>query len=81
MAMIWKVRCYTVFRLSRLTLAVASLYVWLISTDTRTIQDGLHPSVDRVDRRDFSMFQIGWRIAERWLVNAILVRVAWCVYR
>ncbi len=68
-------------RLSRLTLAVALLYVWLISTGTRTIQNGLRPLVDRKDRRDLSLFQIGWRIVERWLVNALPVRVSWCVYQ
>ena len=39
-------------RLSRLTLAVALLYVWLISVGGRTIRDGLRHLVDRVDRRE-----------------------------
>jgi hypothetical protein len=39
-------------RLSRLTLAVALLYVWMISTGTRTIQAGVRHLVDRKDRRD-----------------------------
>ena len=34
-------------RLSRLTLAVALLYVWLISTGTQVIRDGLRHLVDR----------------------------------
>jgi hypothetical protein len=68
-------------RLSRLTLAVALLYVWLISTGTQAIQDGLRHLVDRRDRRDLSIFQIGWRIIERLVVNAAPVRVLWCVYR
>ena len=72
---------HSFIRLSRLTLAVALLYVWLISAGIRTIQDGLRHLVDRKDRRDLSVFQIGWRIVERWLVNALPVRVAWCVYR
>jgi hypothetical protein len=62
-------------------LAVDLLYVWLISTGARTIQDGLRHLVDRNDRRDLSLFQIGWRIIERWLVNAVPIRVSWCVYR
>ena len=33
-------------RLSRLTLAVAYLYVWLISSGTRTVHDGLRHLVD-----------------------------------
>jgi hypothetical protein len=72
---------HSFIRLSRLTLAVVLLYVWLISTGIRTIQDGLRHLVDRKDRRDLSVFQIGWRIVERWLVNALPVRVSWCVYR
>jgi len=53
-------------RLSRLTLALAPLYVWLISVGGRTIRDGLRHLVDRVDRRDLSIFQIGClRLIER----------------
>lgn len=58
-------------RLSRLTLAVALLYVWLISVGGRTIRDGLRHWVDRVDRRDLSIFQIGLRFVERKLTNAL----------
>lgn len=60
-------------RLSRLTLAVALLYVWLISVGGRTIRDGLRHLVDRVDRRDLSIFQIGLRFIERRLTNALPV--------
>jgi hypothetical protein len=58
-------------RLSRLTLAVALLYVWLISVGGRTIRDGLRHLVVRVDRRDLSIFQIGLRSIERRLTNAL----------
>lgn len=58
-------------RLSRLTLAVALLYVWLISVGGRTIREGLRHLVDRVDRRDLSIFQIGLRFTERRLINAL----------
>ena len=68
-------------RLSRLTLAVAILYVWLISTGTQVIRDGLRHLVDRKDRRDLSIFQIGWRSIERLFVNASPIRFSWCVYR
>jgi hypothetical protein len=44
--------------LSRLTLAVAVLYVWLVSIRTRTVRDGIKDLVDRTDRRDLSIFQI-----------------------
>jgi len=56
-------------RLSRLTLAVALLYVWLISVGARSIREGLRQLVDRVDRRDLSIFQIGLRMMDRKLAN------------
>jgi hypothetical protein len=61
-------------RLSRLTLAVALVYVWLISVGGRTIRDGLRHLVDRVDRRDLSIFQIGLRLIERKLTNDLSFR-------
>ena len=68
-------------RLSRLTLAVALLYIWLISIGTRTIRDGLRKSVDRTDRRDLSIFQIGLRFIERCVINALSFRILLCSYR
>jgi hypothetical protein len=67
-------------RLSRLTLAVALLYVWLISVGGRTIRVGLRHLVDRIDRRDLSIFQIGLRFTDRCLINALSVRVSLCTY-
>jgi hypothetical protein len=68
-------------RLSRLTLAVALLYVWLISIGTRTIRNGLRPLIDRTDRRDLSIFQIGLRFIQRCVVNVSSVQVTLCSYR
>ena len=68
-------------RLSRLTLAVALLYVWLISVGTRTIRDGLRNMVDRNERRDLSIFQIGLRFIERCVINAHIFQVTLCSYR
>jgi hypothetical protein len=68
-------------RLSRLTLAVAFLYVWMISTGTRTIQDGLRYFVDRRDRRDLSIFQIGLRFIDRQLLNSLPFPLLLCSYR
>ena len=68
-------------RLSRLTLAVALLYVWLISLGTRTIRDGLRNLVDRNERRDLCIFQIGLRFAERCVINALALQVTLCSYR
>ena len=68
-------------RLSRLTLAVALLYVWLISIGTRTVRDGLRNLVDRTDRRDLCIFQIGLRFIERCVINALSFRILLCSYR
>jgi hypothetical protein len=56
-------------RLSRLTLAVVLLYAWLVTTAVRVIKRGLRQQVDRHDRRDLSVFQIGLRWIERCLKN------------
>jgi len=68
-------------RLSRLTLAVAILYIWLVSVGTRTIRSGLRNLVDRNDRRDLSIFQIGLRFIERCLTNAIPFQISLCSFR
>jgi hypothetical protein len=68
-------------RLSRLTLAVSLLYVWMVSMGTRTIQDGLRHLVDRKDRRDLSIFQIGLRFIDRQLLNSLPFGVSLCSYR
>jgi len=57
-------------RLSRLMLAVVLLYDWLVTTGVRVIRHGLRHFVDRKDRRDLSIFQIGCRWIERCLKNA-----------
>jgi hypothetical protein len=69
-------------RLSRLTLAVALLYVWLMSVGTQTIHNGSRHLVDRHDRRDLCVFQIGLRFIERQLVNALSICLPLlCVYQ
>ena len=65
-------------RLSRLTLAVAFLYVWLLSIGSRTIRAGLRHWVDRKDRRDLSLFQIGWRFIDRKLLRSLPFSVLLC---
>ena len=65
-------------RLSRLTLAVAFLYVWLLSIGSRTIRAGLRHWVDRKDRRDLSLFQIGWRFIDRKLLHSLPCSVLLC---
>jgi hypothetical protein len=67
-------------RLSRLTLAVALLYVWAVATGTRTVHEGRRHLVDRKDRRDLSIFQIGLRFLERQLLNSLPFHLSLCTY-
>lgn len=67
-------------RLSRLTLAVALLYVWLVSVGTQTIRAGLRHLVDRKERRDLCIFQIGLRFLERRFVNDLSFHIPVCRY-
>jgi hypothetical protein len=50
-------------------------FVWLISTGTWTIRDGLRSLVDRKDQPDLSFFQIGLRITERCVTNTFPFRI------
>jgi hypothetical protein len=52
-------------RLSRLTVAVCLLYVWLIALGSATIKRGDRHLVDRTDRRDLSIFRIGCYMLDR----------------
>jgi len=65
-------------RLSRLTLAVVFLYVWLLSIGSRTIRAGLRHFVDRKDRRDLSLFQIGLRYIDRCLLQSLAFSLPLC---
>ncbi len=56
-------------RLSRLTLAVALLYLWLVAFGVQIIKRGLRHLVDRTDRRDLNLFRIGYDALERFLIN------------
>ena len=68
-------------RLSKLTLAVAFLYVWLLSNGSKFIHAGLRHLVDRKDRRDLSLFQIGLRLLDRKLLNSLPVSPSLCASR
>jgi len=68
-------------RLSRLTLAVAILYVWVVSVGTKTIRSGCRHLVDRKDRRDLCIFQIGLRYIERCLLMGSSFQFSLCSYR
>lgn len=64
-------------RLSRLTLAVFLLYDWCLTTAQRVIKNGCRNWVDRNDRRDLSIFQIGLRFIDRCLVNDVPISFHW----
>ena len=46
-------------------MVVPILYIWLVSAGTRTIGYGLRHLVDRSERRDLCIFQIGLRFIKR----------------
>lgn len=58
-------RLRTPERLSRLTLAVCILYVWLVTLGEHVLNMGLNPEVDRTNRQDLSIFRLGWDWLER----------------
>lgn len=62
-------------RLSRLTLAVSMLYVTVVAFGSQTIKNGLRHLVDRPDRRDLSVFRIGFDMLERCFSNALPVSI------
>jgi hypothetical protein len=56
-------------RLSRLTLVVAFIYVWLIAFGSKGVKTGHRHLVDRNDRRDLSIFRIGLDLLDRFVAN------------
>ena len=67
-------------RLSRLTLAVVLLYVWLVAFGSQVIKSGQRFLVDRSDRRDYSIFRIGRNMVERLLTNGSNLRFSLVLY-
>lgn len=62
-------------RLSRLTLAVALIYVWFIAFGSKAIKMGQRHLVDRNDRRDLSIFRIGIDMFDRFVVNELSISI------
>jgi hypothetical protein len=67
-------------RLSRLTLAVVLLYVWLVAFGSQVIKSGQRRLVDRSDRRDLSVFRIGRNMAERRITNGSKLIISFVLY-
>jgi len=57
------------------------LYVWTVSAGIKTVRNGQRNLVDRNDRRDLSIFQIGLRSIERLLIKSMICPVNLCLYR
>ena len=74
-------RLHNFLRLSLLTLAVVWLYVWLISVGTNVVHQCLRHLADRHDRRNLSIFQIGFRFTQRRLAKALFISIPLCSYR
>jgi hypothetical protein len=58
-------------KLSRLTLAVAMVYVWLVIYGAEVVKRGQRRLVDRSDRRDHSLFRLGLNMLNRCLAQGI----------
>jgi hypothetical protein len=55
--------------LSRLVFLVALLYLWLVTRGAQTIKSGARHLVDRLHRRDLSVFRIGLYIMDRYMAR------------
>jgi len=73
-------RLQNFLKLSRLTFAVVLLYLWLIAFGSQIVKSGLRRLVDRNDRRDLSIFQIGLRSLERRLTNQLTIHISFRIY-
>jgi len=76
-------RLRTSDRLSRLTMAVCILYVWLVTMGEYVLLHGFQDEIDRTDRQDLSIFRLGWDWLERRLTFddpiPILLRPHFCL--
>ncbi|MCW5865489.1 MAG: hypothetical protein KIT52_20545 [Anaerolineae bacterium] len=62
-----RVTCVTSYA-SRLTLVIALLYVQVVAFGSAVIKRGDRHLVDRIDRRDLSIFRIGydmWKVSHQ----------------
>lgn len=73
-------RLYKPARLSRLLLALAWVYTWLIHLGAWVVKRGFRPLIDRNDRRDLCYFQLGFRWLRQALINGARVHVGFKPY-
>lgn len=67
-------------RLSRLFLAVALVYTWLLTLGSWVVKRGFRHLVDRKERRDKSFFRIGWDWLERQLALGLPLKLSFVPY-
>ena len=75
MALTWKVQCSVIFYACPPYPGSCVTVLGRFRVGGRTIRDGLRHLVDRVDRRDLSIFQIGLRFIEGRSTNALPFRI------
>jgi hypothetical protein len=64
-------------RLSRLTFVVCGLYLWLVALGEHVLSHDLAALIDRTDRRDLSVFRLGWDFLEDcWRLDDPIPRVS-----
>jgi hypothetical protein len=66
--------------LSRLTMIVALLYIWLVALGSTSIKRGRRHLVDRKDRRDLSIFRIGYDMFSHLILNDKTCSIRPCPY-
>jgi hypothetical protein len=73
-------RIYVPERLSRLLLIVCLAYTWLLHTGAWVIKRGFRHLIDRSDRRDRSLFQLGVHWLQRCLTNSKSLHIGFKPY-
>ena len=66
-------------RLSRLMMAAALAYLWMVYLGTLALERGWHHMIHRSDRCDISLFQLGLRLLDHFLNERWRIRVAFGV--
>ncbi len=66
-------------RLSRLLLASCLAYIWIVYLGTKALREGSYKRIHRSDRCDLSLFQLGLRLLEHLLNEALTIAVAFAM--
>jgi len=60
-------------RIARLVLGVCVVYVWFLTLGSWVVKRGYRPQLDRKERRDKSLFRLGWD----WLEHCTRLELPW----